>query len=40
VIGLVLYGLATPDEPEVDPYDDRLPVCQEHSGGDTRCPGG
>ncbi|HET6394713.1 MAG TPA: hypothetical protein VFG13_17940, partial [Blastococcus sp.] len=30
-------GNAGPDGPAPDPGP---PVCQEHSGGDTRCPGG
>ena len=38
VLGLFLHALATPDESEPD--DNWPPVCQEHSGEDTRCPGG
>lgn len=38
VVGLGAYALAAPDRPAPPPEDH--PVCQEHSGGDNRCPGG
>lgn len=37
VVGLLTYWIAAEDQPE---REDRAPVCQEYSGGDTRCPGG
>jgi hypothetical protein len=40
VVGLSLHALGTPDEPERPAWEDRPRVCQEHSGGDNRCPGG
>jgi hypothetical protein len=38
--GLLLYGLVSPDAPETPVRDDGPRVCQEHSGGDSTCPGG
>jgi hypothetical protein len=40
VVGLSLHALGTPDEPPRPAWEDRPRVCQEHSGGDNRCPGG
>ncbi|TFV53820.1 hypothetical protein [Blastococcus sp. TF02A-35] len=39
VAALVAHDWVTPDQPSWQ-QDDRPRVCQEHSGGDTRCPGG
>jgi hypothetical protein len=40
VVGLTTYALAAEDQPERSEWEDRPRACQEHSGGDTRCPGG
>ena len=40
VVGLGSYWLAAEDRPDRPEGDDGPRVCQEHSGGDTRCPGG
>ncbi|MGY1857446.1 hypothetical protein [Modestobacter sp. SYSU DS0290] len=38
--GFTLLRLVSPSEAPAPVPDNRPPVCQEHSGGDTRCPGG
>ena len=40
VVGLLSYAIAAEDQPDRPEWEDRPRVCQEHSGGDTRCPGG
>ena len=37
---LLAIGSVSPEVPDVPVRDDGPPVCQEHSGGDNRCPGG
>jgi hypothetical protein len=39
-VGVTTYALAAEDQPDRAEWEDRPRVCQEHSGGDTRCPGG
>jgi hypothetical protein len=39
VVGLTTYALAAKDQPDRPVWEDRPPVCQEHSGGDNECPG-
>jgi hypothetical protein len=38
--GLLLLFVVSPHEPDSPVRDDGPPVCQEHSGGDSTCPGG
>jgi hypothetical protein len=38
--GLVVLGTAEPEPRSAIPVRDPGGACQEHSGGDTRCPGG
>ena len=38
--GLLLYGMVSPESPPAPLRDEGPRICQEHSGGDNRCPGG
>jgi hypothetical protein len=38
--GLLLVGLVSPSDRSVPVPEDGPRVCQEHSGGDSTCPGG
>ena len=39
VVGLTGYVLAAEDQPDRPAWEDAPRSCQEHSGGDNRCPG-